>query len=152
MKNLVDPRPSHRFSGIVSALRYFLGRGSNEYADPRPPVWVGHVSLTTDCLSESHQFMVNLGMRPIVVGDDFAVLELRAGTHLVLLEREGVEAGAAPFDLMVEDLDATHRRLTGQGMSPSEISEGRIHRSFTVSDPSGHVITFNSSHVSDQPV
>jgi hypothetical protein len=96
--------------------------------------------------------MVDLGMRPIAKGDDYAVLELRAGTHLVLQARDRIEPGNAPFDLMVEDLDATHSRLSGLGLSPSEIAGGRIHRSFTVRDPSGHVIRFNSSHVSDQPV
>ena len=121
-------------------------------SDPRPPVWVGHIRLTTHRLAESHRFMVDLGMRPIVKGDNFAVLELRAGTHLILLQRDAVEPGAAPFDLMVEDLDATHRRLADLGLCPSDVSEGRIHRSFTVTDPSGHVVTFNSSHVSDQPV
>ncbi len=120
--------------------------------DPRPPVWVGHISLTTHCLPESHDFMVSLGMRPIFKGDGFAVLELRAGTHLILNESEEIEPGPAPFDLMVDDFDATHRRLTDLGLAPSEISEGRIHRSFTVRDPSGHTITFNSSHVSQQPV
>ena len=120
--------------------------------DLRPPVWVGHISLTTHCLSESHDFMVSLGMRPIFKGDGFAVLELRAGTHLILDEREEIEPGPAPFDLMVDDFDATHRRLTDLGLAPSEISEGRIHRSFTVRDPGGHTITFNSSHASDQPV
>ena len=120
--------------------------------DPRPPVWVGHISLTTSCLPESHDFMVSLGMRSIVKGDGFAVLELRAGTHLVLSEREEIEPAPAPFDLMVDDLDATHSRLAKLGLSPSEVSEGRIHRSFTVRDPSGHIVTFNSSHVSDQPV
>ena len=123
-----------------------------EQPDARPPVWVGHISLTTDRLAESHDFMVALGMRPIVKGDDFAVLELRAGTHLVLLEKPEIQPGAAPFDLMVEDLDATHARLSELGLSPSELTEGRIHRSFTVRDPSGHVITFNSSHVSAEPV
>ena len=121
-------------------------------ADARPPVWVGHISLTTDRLAESHDFMVQLGMRPIVKRDDFAVLELRAGTHLVLAARDEIEPGNAPFDLMVEDLDATHERLTELGLSPSEIASGRIHRSFTVRDPCGHVITFNSSHVSEEPV
>lgn len=121
-------------------------------ADPRPPVWVGHIQLTTDRLPESHAFMLKLGMRPIAQGDGYAVLELRAGTHLVLLARDGIEPGPAPFDLMVEDLDATHRRLSEQGLSPSEISDGRIHRSFSVRDPSGHVVTFNDSHASDQPV
>ena len=121
-------------------------------ADPRPPVWVGHISLTTDRLERSREFMIQLGMRPIAQGDDFAVLELRAGTHLVLFRRDEIEPKAAPFDLMVEDLDATHARLAGLGLEPSEIRGGKIHRSFDVHDPSGHTITFNSSHVSDQPV
>ena len=123
-----------------------------EKTDKRPPVWVGHINLTTDNLSRSHDFMVALGMRPVARGDDFAVLELRAGTHLVLLEKPGIEPGDAPFDLMVEDLDATHLRLSKLGLSPSKISEGHIHSSFTVRDPGGHLITFNSSHVSDAPV
>lgn len=121
-------------------------------SDPRPPVWVGHIHLTTDRLRESHDFMVGLGMRSLVRGNDFAVFELRAGTHLVLAQRETVEPGEAPFDLMVEDLDATHRRLSELGLSPTEINEGRIHRWFHVREPSGHTIKFNSSHVSDQPV
>ena len=121
-------------------------------SDRRPSVWVGHISLTTNCLAESNEFMVNLGMRSLVKGDDFAVLELRAGTHLILQARDQIEPGDAPFDLMVEDLDATHSRLAELGMSPSEISGGQIHRSFGVRDPSGHVVKFNSSHVSDQPV
>ena len=121
-------------------------------ADARPPVWVGHISLTTDRLAESHDFMVQLGMRPIFKRDDFAVLELRAGTHLVLAERDEIETGNAPFDLMVEDLDATHAHLAGLGLAPSEIAKGTIHSSFDVRDPCGHVVTFNSSHVSDQPV
>jgi catechol 2,3-dioxygenase-like lactoylglutathione lyase family enzyme len=113
---------------------------------------VGHISLTTNRLDDSHEFYLELGMRPIARGEDFAVLELRAGTHLLLLRQDEVTANAAPFDLMVEDIDATHRRLSELGLSPSEMAEGRIHRSFTVRDPSGHTITFNSSHVSDQPV
>ena len=123
-----------------------------EQPDARPPVWVGHIRLTTDRLAESYDFMVALGMRPIVKGDDFAILELRAGTHLLLLEKPEIQPGVAPFDLMVEDLDATHARLSELGLSPSELTEGRIHRSFTVRDPSGHVVTFNSSHVSAEPV
>ncbi len=123
-----------------------------EKTDKRPPVWGGHMSLTTDKLSRSHDFMVSLGMRPVARGEDFAVLELRAGTHLVLLEKPEIEPGDAPFDLMVDDLDATHLRLSKLGLSPSEISQGSIHSSFTVRDPGGHSITFNSSHVSDAPV
>ena len=120
--------------------------------DPRPPVWVGHVSMKTDRLAESREFMLQLGLRPVADGDAFAVLELRGGTHLVLLKEDAVEPGTAPFDLMVEDLEATHRRFASLGLAPSEIQSGRIHRSFRVRDPSGQEVTFNSSHVSGRSV
>ena len=118
----------------------------------RPPLWVGHIHMDTDRLDESHAFMVGLGMRSIVKGETVAVLELRAGTHLVLSRVDAVEPGQASFDLMVEDLEETHARLSKQDFAPSEIAPGKIHRSFTVRDPSGHVIKFNSSHNYDQPV
>ncbi len=121
-------------------------------SDLRPPVWVGHIHFTTDKLAESHDFMVELGMRSIVKGDDFAVLELRAGTHLILQRGDVGDSVSASFDLMVENLDTTHEHLRELGAEPSEISGGRIHRSFQVRDPSGQMITFNSSHASDQPI
>jgi hypothetical protein len=118
----------------------------------RPPVWVGHVTMHTHVLEASHAFMVALGMRPIGKSDAVAVLELRGGTHLVLLRADAPVSGSAPFDLMAEDLDATNRRLTEQGLAPSPIVAGTIHRSFTVRDPSGQDVTFHSNHVSDLPV
>ena len=120
--------------------------------DGRPPVWVGHVLMKTSNLAESSKFMIGLGMRPIADGEGFAVLELRGGTHLVLLPAEEELSGPAPFDLMVEDLDETHTNLAERGLSPSDISRGEIHDSFTIRDPSGLDVTFNSTHVSDQPV
>jgi hypothetical protein len=96
--------------------------------------------------------MLGLGMRPIAQGEGFAVLELRGGTHLVLLPAPEPASGAAYFDLMVEDLDAAHADLRARGFDPSEIQPGGIHRSFSVRSPSGHTLQFNSSHVSDQPV
>ena len=121
-------------------------------SDLRPPLWVGHITMQTNSIAESNKFMIDLGMRPIDDGDGYAVLELRGGTHLVLLRSEEPLSGAAPFDLMVENLDATHRDLAARGLSPSPIERGKIHDSFTIRDPGGHVIKFNSSHVSDQPV
>lgn len=121
-------------------------------SDPRPRVWVGHVTLPTPDLAATHDFMVQLGMRPIAQGDDFAVLELRGGTHLVLLPSAACASGSAYFDLMVDDLDAARDQLRARGLAPSEIQTGAIHRSFTVRAPSGHTLTFNSSHVSKEPV
>ena len=120
--------------------------------DERPRVWIGHVTLPTRDLTGTRDFMVELGMRPIAQGDDFAVLELRGGTHLLLLPSTDAASGSAYFDLMVDDLDATHDHLRTRGLAPSEIRSGQVHRSFSIRAPSGHTITFNSSHVSDKPV
>jgi catechol 2,3-dioxygenase-like lactoylglutathione lyase family enzyme len=121
-------------------------------SDERPPVWVGHITLPTANVPETGAFVTELGMRPIADGDGFAVFELRGGTHLVLLHDDEPGSGPAGFDLMVEDLEATHSRLRERGLKPSEIRAGTIHRSFTLQSPSGHEITFNSSHVSSRPV
>jgi catechol 2,3-dioxygenase-like lactoylglutathione lyase family enzyme len=124
--------------------------------DDRPPVWIGHMTLATRDLSGTHEFMIQLGMRPIADGDAFAVLELRGGTHLVVLQSDSADVGPVPFDLMVDDIDATHREFSekfgSQGIQPSEIEPGTIHRSFTLTSPAGHVVKFNSTHVSDLPV
>ncbi len=120
--------------------------------DVRPPVWVGHIELETDRLEASQQFMQKIGMRPVFSGDEVVVLELRGGTHLVLLKREAVTPGAAGFDLMVEDIEASHRDFSSRGLSPSDIVHGNIHASFTLTEPAGTVITFNSSHVGKLPV
>lgn len=120
--------------------------------DLRPPVWVGHIVLETSRLDDSEKFMQVIGMRPIAKGEDFAVLELRGGTHLVLAAKEDVVLGEAPFDLMVEDLEATHKKFAEMGLSPSPIEVGQIHQWFYVREPAGHTVKFNSSHVSDRPV
>jgi catechol 2,3-dioxygenase-like lactoylglutathione lyase family enzyme len=118
-----------------------------------PPIWVGHVVLETDRLEETEQFMRKLGMRPIVKTADVAVLELRGGTHLALVAKPEVVAGAAPFDLMVEHLQATHEHFTELGLAPTPIeSMSPNHQGFLVREPAGHIITFFSNHVSGQPV
>ena len=121
--------------------------------DLRPPVWVGHVVLETDRLEETEQFMRKIGMRSIVQRPEVAVLELRGGTHLVLIARPEVVAGAAPFDLMVEDLRATHEYFVALGLAPTPIETASPeHERFLVREPAGHIIVFFSNHVSGQPV
>jgi len=122
--------------------------------DPRPAVWIGHALLPTSDLPAARAWYEKLGMRFITEGESFAVLELRGGTHLVLLRAEApIPAGApAPFDLMVEDIEASHRRFRELGLEPTELERGPIHTAFRLRDPSGYAVTVNSSHVSDQPV
>jgi hypothetical protein len=122
--------------------------------DPRPPVAVAHVVLETDRMTESAQFMQTVGMRPIFLGPDVSVLELRGGTHLILMRKDQVTAGNAPFDLMVDDLRATHARFAALGLAPSAIEPRAAidHEVFFVREPAGTVFTVFSSHASGQPV
>jgi acyl-coenzyme A thioesterase PaaI-like protein len=118
----------------------------------RPPVWIGHVAMHTDLIAESSEFMQLVGMRMIASGDEFAVLEMRGGTHLVLTTDPESQLVKGGFDLMVEDLEATHARFTELGLAPGEIGRGQIHDCFEVREPGGTNITFNSSHVGELPV
>jgi hypothetical protein len=121
--------------------------------DQRPPVAVGHVRLPCSDVAAAARWLENVGLRPIVTMADLAVLELRGGTHVVVRKSDPPASGSvAPFDLMVDDVDAAHRDYAGKGLSPSEISRGRIHDSFQVAGPSGWLFTINSSHASGKPV
>ena len=123
-------------------------------SDPRPDVWVGHVVLPTADIGRANDYWVAIGMRAIAQGEGFAILELRGGTHLVLVGSDAPVAPGTPcpFDIMVEDVDAARARYLELGFEPSEMKRDEIHDSFTLLAPSGHVVTVNSSHVSGQPI
>lgn len=120
--------------------------------DRRPPLWVGHIFLATNQLAQSAEFMRQIGMRPVTQGDDYAVFELRGGTHLVLSLVQQLTPAEADFDLMVDDLEATHRRYVELGLDPSPIEPGNIHASFNIREPAGNRIRVLSSHVGSDPV
>jgi hypothetical protein len=122
--------------------------------DSRPPIWVGHVVLESNRLAESAQFMLTIGMRSVYQGPSVAIFELRGGTHLIIIPKTEIAGGDAKFDLMVEDLHATHRRFTELGLAPSPIEAvpDIDHERFSVREPAGHLITFFSNHVSGNPV
>ena len=122
--------------------------------DQRPPVAVGHVRLNVGDVAAAAQWLETVGLRPIVRRPELAVLELRGGTHVVVrrAERPPEHGSQAPFDLMVDDVDATRRDYAAKGLSPSPIRRGRIHDAFEVAGPAGWVFTINSSHASGQPV
>jgi len=122
--------------------------------DGRPPVWIGHVALFVPDIAASKDFFMKVGLRLVGVYERVVVMELRGGTHLILLPaNKPVEAPtAAPFDLMVDDLDSTHAAYAAAGLMPSAIEDGDIHRSFTVVEPGGHRITVNSTHATGLPV
>jgi hypothetical protein len=122
--------------------------------DLRPPVAVGHVRLSVVDVEGAARWLETVGLRPIVTMEGLAVLELRGGTHVVVrqAEQRPEPGAAAPFDLMVDDIDATHRDYAAKGLSPSPIRRGKIHDSFGVAGPDGWAFTINSSHAGSRPV
>jgi hypothetical protein len=122
--------------------------------DQRPPVAVGHVRLNVVDVGAAARWLETAGLRPIVTMEALAVLELRGGTHVVVRHAEQPPApgAGAPFDLMVDDVDAAHRDYAGKGLSPSPIRRGRIHDSFELPGPDGWIFTVNSSHASGKPI
>src|SRR5262245_26080162 len=120
--------------------------------DERPPMWIGHVVLAVPDVAASKTFFLALGLRHVETTDKVAILELRGGTHLILVPTDQPRKGRAPFDLMVDDLDATHATLTEAGLTPTPIVQREEHRLFTVVEPGGHVVPILSSHVTGLPV
>ena len=122
--------------------------------DERPRLAVGHVSLEVEDVGDAYEFFVRHGMRDIFKGEDFGVLELRGGTHLVVSRAKGtIEPGRkAPFDLMVDDIDAARVEFTDGGVSAAEITRGRIHDTFHIEGPGGYRFAVTSSHAGDRAV
>jgi catechol 2,3-dioxygenase-like lactoylglutathione lyase family enzyme len=122
--------------------------------DPRPPAAIGHVSIAVRDVAAAARWFAALGLREIAAGADYAVLELRGGTHLVV-ERAArrIKPGSeAPFDLMYDDIDAVRGRCQRLGLKASRVRATAIHRSFTVAGPEGYRVTINSSHAGKRPV
>jgi catechol 2,3-dioxygenase-like lactoylglutathione lyase family enzyme len=122
-----------------------------EDEDERPALWVGHVVLATHDVLQSSAFYLDLGLRQVHEPrptDGIAELEMRGGTHLVLvLDPDARTAGrVAPFDLMADDLDALHDAMEARGVEVSPIERGG-HANFTFHDSDGYVVTVNDSHV-----
>jgi len=116
--------------------------------DQRPPVAVGHVRLPATDVAAAARWLESVGLRPIFADTELAVLELRGGTHVVVRQAEQPPkpGTAAPFDLMVDDIEAARLDYAGKGLAPTDISRGRIHDSFHLAGPDGHDFTVCSSH------
>ena len=92
--------------------------------DQRPPMWIGHTHMAVNDVAAAKNFLLALGMRDVLPDrDDFAILEIRAGTHIIVeaAEEPVAEGTPAAFDLMVDDIEAMHAELTSKGLSPSAL-------------------------------
>ena len=128
---------------------------------------VAHLVFKVSDLRSSCQFYSNLGIPPFAVEEKVAIIELRGGTHLILLSvdqlaGEGVAESltgqfhkrfSEQFDLMIkgkglEELKKYRLELVSRGIAAGEIPDETFfgHHLFCIKDPDGNGITIYTSH------
>jgi catechol 2,3-dioxygenase-like lactoylglutathione lyase family enzyme len=128
---------------------------------------VGHLVFKVADLKSSCQFYANLGIPPFFTDEEIAIIELRGGTHLILLSvdsmaGEGIAQSltgqfhqkfSEQFDLMIkgkglDELKRYRLELVSRGIVVGEIPDETYfgHHLFCVKDPDGNGITIYTSH------
>ena len=128
---------------------------------------VAHLVFKVADLKRSCQFYSNLGLPPFAVDEKVAIIELRGGTHLLLLsvdEPAGEDVAESltgqfhkrfseQFDLMIEgkgldELKKYRLELLSRGIAAGEIPDETFfgHHLFCTKDPDGNGITIYTSH------
>src|ERR1700693_5029298 len=128
---------------------------------------VAHLVLKVADLKSSCQFYSNLGVPPFAIEEKVAIVELRGGTHLLLLEvdqlaGEGVAQSltgqfhkrfSEQFDLMIKGKDLNELKkyrleLINRGIAAGEIPDETFfcRYLFCIKDPDGNGITIYTSH------
>jgi catechol 2,3-dioxygenase-like lactoylglutathione lyase family enzyme len=125
-------------------------------SDLRPPVAIGHVRLHCKDLEAARMFYLALGMRLCMSFPGVHVLELRGGTHLLLVQSpdEMMEILDPTFDLIVDDINAFREHLSTLGIAGTDITFHQLigHHRFFVTDPDGRRIAIHSSHTEGRSV
>ena len=132
-----------------------------------PGLAVAHLVFKVADLKISCQFYSNLGLPPFAIIEDehVAIVELRGGTHLLLLEGDQLadmvesvtgqfhKRLAEQFDLMItgkglNELKQYRLDLISRGIAAGEIPDEMFygHHLFSIKDPDGHGITIYTSH------
>ena len=128
---------------------------------------VAHLVFKVADLESSCQFYSNLGLPPFYIEEKVAIIELRGGTHLILLSvgqpaGEGVAESltgqfhkrfSERFDLMIKgkglnELKKYRLELISRGIVAGEIPDETFfgHHLFCIKDPDGNGITIYTSH------
>jgi catechol-2,3-dioxygenase len=128
---------------------------------------VAHLVFKVVDLKRSRQFYSNLGIPPFFTDDEVAIIELRGGTHLILLSvdsmtGEGIAESltgqfhkrfSEQFDLMIEgkgldELKNYRSEIINRGIEAGEIPAETFfgHHLFCTKDPDGNGITIYTSH------
>jgi catechol-2,3-dioxygenase len=128
---------------------------------------VAHLIFKVADLKSSCQFYSKLGLPPFATDEKVAIIELRGGTHLLLLsvdEPAGEDMAESltgqfhkrfseQFDLMIEgkgldELKKYRSELISRGIAAGEIPDETVfgHYLFCIKDPDGNGITIYTSH------
>jgi catechol 2,3-dioxygenase-like lactoylglutathione lyase family enzyme len=128
---------------------------------------VAHLVIKVADLKSSCEFYSNLGIPPFAIDEEGAIIELRGGTHLLLLERDQFAGNdvaesvtgqfnkrlSEQFDLMIKgkglgELKEYRLELISRGVVAGEIPDETFfgHHLFCIEDPDGNGITIYTSH------
>jgi catechol 2,3-dioxygenase-like lactoylglutathione lyase family enzyme len=128
---------------------------------------VAHLVFKVADLKRSCEFYLNLGIPPFAIDGKVALIELRGGTHLLLLEVDQLAGGdvaesvtgqfhkrfSEQFDLMIKgkdlnELEKYRLELISRGIAAGEIPDETFfgHYLFCIKDPDGNGITIYTSH------
>ena len=132
-----------------------------------PELAVAHLVFKVADLNSSCQFYSNLGIPPFAIDEKVAIIELRGGTHLLLLEVDQLAGEdvaesvtgqfhkrfSEQFDLMIKgkglnELKKYRLDLINRGIAAGEIPDETFfgHHLFCIKDPDGNGITIYTSH------
>ena len=128
---------------------------------------VAHLVFKVADIKRSCQFYSNLGIPPFAIDEKVAIIELRGGTHLLLLEVDQLAGEdvaesltgqfhkrlSEQFDLMIKgkglsELKKYRLELISRGIAAGEIPDETFfgHYLFCIKDPDGNGITIYTSH------
>jgi catechol-2,3-dioxygenase len=132
-----------------------------------PELAVAHLVFKVADLKSSCQFYSNLGLHPVPIEEQVAIIELRGGTHLLLIEGDQLAGDdmaesvtgqfhkrlSEQFDLMIQgkglnELKQYRLELISRGIAAGEIPDEMFfgHHLFCIKDPDGNGITIYTSH------
>jgi hypothetical protein len=109
---------------------------------------VGRGTLCVSDIARAVAFYGLLGSRPLLRHAAIAIVELQAGTHIVLFQAKGPHRGGPVrgFDLRVRDAFDCRAALVEQGVDVGPLREDAQARpEFEMTDPDGHVLRVVSS-------
>src|ERR1700685_3020704 len=128
---------------------------------------VGHLVFKVADLKRNYKFYSNLDIPPFAIDGNVAIIELRGGTHLLLLKVDQLAGEdvaesltgqfhkrfSEQFDLMIKgkglnELKQYRSELISRGIAAGEIPDETFfgHHLFCIKDPDGNGITIYTSH------